>query len=722
MMRMNAPLQTNVLPRRAGGHYVPFTGYKLDSVWLTVGTVLVTIVAFIFTLWGSGWHLAPPLDDTFIHFQYASQLANGHPFQYNTGDPPSSGDSSFIYPFILAPSFLFGLNGQKPLIYADLLNFVAHVAAILLLYSLALKLGGRPLALLSAIFLLLDGRLNYIFLSGMETGLYASALVAFFWVWARDVERGRFIWLALMGALVALLRTEGHVLVSLVCMLTLGYLWRGNRRLGLRYLWLLLPVLAGLIPYAANLAMTGEWQFNTAASKSIWYLPYSPLYEKLSLTAGWAISALKDTYLGLEVGRSPFPLMAAFVAVLGVGVALNGRRYRFLHILLVTTFLGGLALALLLPPIQFNRYYMPYDFIFMLYFAVGLAYIARLAGRAIYAFGDDAIARSGNGSGVSRWPFVWAGVAATVLLLPQFVGYFFALGDSTRDIYYQQMTFSDWVRQNTPAAARIGVNDTGAHKYMTDRYIVDLIGLTNNRLRGAYFSGWGTVFDTLAAMPEKERPGYLLIHPNVFLNGINESIAQSFLTPVYQIKVQNIIITAGGTEVLYKVNWEQALQDPEPTYLLRMGEQPLDRLNVGDLGDEKRHAYKIAGREPSITEPKSTLTTSSYGKKTFSLSESGRGHSGWEEFTVKSVAGKPLTLVSRSRLNTDGDQQVMVLANGKQAGIWKEHNERGGSWQEYEYTIPAEFVTGMQTTVRLDTTFDPGGPGFTSYRYWVYAP
>lgn len=719
---MNAPLQTGVRLPVAGGRQARFARSNMDAVWLTAGTLAVTLTAFIFGLWGSGWHLAPPLDDTFIHFQYAGQLAGGHPFQYNTGDPPSSGESSFIYPFILAPSFLLGLNGQKPLIYADLFNFAAHLGAILLLYKLALRLGGRPLALLSAIFLLLDGRLNYIFMSGMETGLYAFGLVAFFYVWARDVEQGRFVWLAAVGALVALLRTEGHVLVSLACLLTLVYLWRRSRRLEVRYLLLLLPIFAGLIPYAVNLATTGEWQFNTAASKSIWYLPYSPLYEKLSLTVGWAIGALKDTYLGLEIGRSPFPLMAAVVAVLGAGVALNGRKHRFLHVLLIATFLMGIGLALLLPPIQFNRYYMPYDFIFMLYFALGLVSLARLMGRAVYALREDGVARAGNGSGVSRGPFVWVGVAAMVLMLPQFVGYFFALSDSTRDIYYQQMTFSDWIEQNTPADARIGVNDTGAHKYMSNRYIVDLIGLTNNRLRGAYFSGWGTVFDTLVAMPEKERPGYLLIHPNVFLNGINESIAQSFLTPMYSVKVRNIIITAGDTETLYKVNWEQALQDPAPTYLLHKGEQTLDRLNVGDISDEKRHAYKIAGREPSISEPKSTLTTGSYAKKQFSLSESGRAHSGWEEFAVKSTAGKPLTIVSRSGLNPDADQQLLVMANGKQVGVWKAHNERGGSWQEYEYTIPAEFVTGDRTTIRLDATFDPGGAGFSSYRYWVYGP
>ena len=32
-----------------------------------------------------------PLDDAYIHFQYAKQTANGHPYIYNPGDDPTSG-------------------------------------------------------------------------------------------------------------------------------------------------------------------------------------------------------------------------------------------------------------------------------------------------------------------------------------------------------------------------------------------------------------------------------------------------------------------------------------------------------------------------------------------------------------------------------------------------------------------------------------------------------
>jgi hypothetical protein len=37
-----------------------------------------------------------PLDDVYIHFQYAHQLASGQPYRYNPGLPPTSGATSLL--------------------------------------------------------------------------------------------------------------------------------------------------------------------------------------------------------------------------------------------------------------------------------------------------------------------------------------------------------------------------------------------------------------------------------------------------------------------------------------------------------------------------------------------------------------------------------------------------------------------------------------------------
>src|SRR5207248_11677957 len=135
-------------------------------------------------------------------------------------------------------------------------------------------------------------------------------------------------------------------------------------------------------------------------------------------------------------------------------------------------------------------------FIFCFYIAFGIVKLAELAAGIRRPSGDGVTpaGRDVNAYG-PRLPLRAVGAGVGLLLLPQFVDFLFDFGNSARDIYYQQMTFSEWIRKYTPKDARIAVSDTGAHKYLTDRRTIDVIGLTTDSLRVAHFSGWGSVYD-----------------------------------------------------------------------------------------------------------------------------------------------------------------------------------------------------------------------------------
>ena len=47
--------------------------------------------------------LVPALDDSFIHFQYARALADGHPFRYEAGEPRTMGATSALWPLVSRP-------------------------------------------------------------------------------------------------------------------------------------------------------------------------------------------------------------------------------------------------------------------------------------------------------------------------------------------------------------------------------------------------------------------------------------------------------------------------------------------------------------------------------------------------------------------------------------------------------------------------------------------
>ena len=52
-----------------------------------------------------------PLDDVYIHFDFARSIAQGHPFEWTAGNGYSSGATSLVYPFVLAIGYFIGFRG-----------------------------------------------------------------------------------------------------------------------------------------------------------------------------------------------------------------------------------------------------------------------------------------------------------------------------------------------------------------------------------------------------------------------------------------------------------------------------------------------------------------------------------------------------------------------------------------------------------------------------------
>ena len=86
--------------------------------------------------------LSAPLDDTFIHLQYARQIGQGKWLSYNDGDRPSSGASSLLYVVVLGGAHFVGFSGHKLLAFAIILGAGLLGVCSLLGCRLALRLSG----------------------------------------------------------------------------------------------------------------------------------------------------------------------------------------------------------------------------------------------------------------------------------------------------------------------------------------------------------------------------------------------------------------------------------------------------------------------------------------------------------------------------------------------------------------------------------------------------
>jgi hypothetical protein len=121
----------------------------------------------------NGVNISAPLDDTYIHLQYGSQIGEGEWFKYNDDDPVSSGASSFLYVLVLGAARLVGFAGTNLLGFAIVLGAGLFVFAALLGYELGRRLAGERAGLWSGALIAANGAFAWGATSGMEVALFS---------------------------------------------------------------------------------------------------------------------------------------------------------------------------------------------------------------------------------------------------------------------------------------------------------------------------------------------------------------------------------------------------------------------------------------------------------------------------------------------------------------------------------------------------------------------
>jgi len=96
----------------------------LFPLWAATCTLASARSFYGYMLKQTGGEWSAPLDDVFIHFDYARATAQGHPFEWTVGNGYSSGNTSLTYPFVLAAGWLLGFTGR------DLMKWAALVAMV----------------------------------------------------------------------------------------------------------------------------------------------------------------------------------------------------------------------------------------------------------------------------------------------------------------------------------------------------------------------------------------------------------------------------------------------------------------------------------------------------------------------------------------------------------------------------------------------------------------
>jgi hypothetical protein len=367
------------------------------------------------------------IDDAWITYRYAENLADGLGMVYNPGEHVL-GTSTPLYTLILAIVHLFGAPVPAA---SQAIGFVAMLGAVVGIFLLTKQAHSEPAALFAAGLLVSMGSFHQVAAQGMETSLYVCLIVFSFYFLAID----SLYLFALLAALCALTRLDG-LAVGIAGFATY---WLIRRRVPGKAAALYIAL---LIPWALfSFFYFGSISPNSFVAKQV-HNDY-----RLSL---WMVDWLSK--------QPSLPL-----AIVGAGASIANPHTRKVGLALVI-WLVGYVVAYSLARISYYAWYVTPPL-------VALAVLAGVGALAIL-------------ESVLHGRVIQGLVLATLiifLVLPDFRLVQMRLrgdiGIEKADLV--RYDAAHWLRDNLPRNAMIATGGIGEVGYITRNYILDASGLVS---------------------------------------------------------------------------------------------------------------------------------------------------------------------------------------------------------------------------------------------------
>lgn len=502
---------------------MPHVGHMTDRFRFqaipVVAALLVLGVALARQWQATGSLSTVPLDDAYIHYRFADNLANGHGFAFNP-DEPTPGSTSPLWVILLAAGEIAGLS---PIFASKLLGAVSFVACAWLTWHIVVRLLGddvqaKLMATVAGVLVALTGRLVWAALSGMETVAFAAlTLLAL----DRLLDHPLDVSTSALLGLAALLRPEGYLLFFFVVLLSLLSPRPSGTGLSsiLRFSSNIFVFALIISPYALfSFSATGSLLPNTFRANA----------RELT-TAEYLFSYVR--YVGDDNS------VILVLALLGLGMANRDRRLWPL-----ASWAVGFPLfaALLTPNLRHHgRYSIPLIPFYVLLAVAGLRGFAnqigeRLARRAAVVLSAAMLVLGLAGT------YKWSGTFAA----------------DARDIMQMQVTMARWVEANTPRSATLALSDIGAITYLSGRRVIDIVGLVTPDIlpvvsgKPVGLERDQVVFDYLA----RRRPDYVIIIPTWY--PYLASSPGSRLAEVHTVQLDHTPSVGGGDHLrAYHADW-----------------------------------------------------------------------------------------------------------------------------------------------------------------------
>jgi hypothetical protein len=463
-----------------------------------------------------------PLDDAWIHFQFARNLARGDGLSFNPGEP-TSGSTAPLWTVLLAAIYFVG--GDFP-VAGQLLSGICFLVTLVAAYALGKRLAGdRWAAWLAGAVVAVNGRMVWAGLSALETCLFAALSLLAINAHLDDRAAGYYrLRTAALFGLAALSRPEGYLLFALAMVdFSLQVCKSASLQVGWRRLpWLPVGLFAAIVlPYLVfSLRTSGHLLPNTYHAKTVAVFSFD--LDFVSVAA---------RYLILDN-----PLLLPFY-VLGIGALFRQATLLSLWSVglpLVYAFLVDYTMLY-----QHGRYLMPLIPCNAVVGIAGLLEARRLARRRGWRW-------CGSPATLAALIIVLV-IAGTAWRLPTMASLYAWNVDNINQMH---VALGRWAAENTPPGAILALNDIGAITYFSERPVVDLAGLITPEVVPILHS---PDRDALLADFMAERGVvYAIILPDWF-PGL--AARDDVLEEVHRVTLDRNTIVGGETMVVYQAHW-----------------------------------------------------------------------------------------------------------------------------------------------------------------------
>ncbi len=717
---------------------------KIDF-WLfhafSIACVLIAARTFYgYMLLQTGGEWSAPLDDVFIHFDYARAIARGYPFQWSEGNGFSSGNTSISYPFVLAFGYWIGFRGLL------LMKWAAYVACFSVFVFIAMTARlfqpfGRWAKYLLPPFVLSVGALDWSLFSGMENAFHLctwglSLRATCLLVRAAELGKPLIKWALLAGfasALLFLTRPESVVSVGALSAWALLRLREKapDKRFPLRVTVALgAPFAVAFVgQMVANRVFTGEWAAAGAIAKLTINHPYLTPSDKWSEYGRFLKHVvLRNTHRHLGEFNAEHPIPWGWLVPLTALFPLFSKHVRGIAIALWAQVIGWLLLVSMNGQVvwQNERYTMS-----------AVAWLLVLSAMGIAVLLSGAFRRTTVPSKSDRQRLL--GFAMRLSLALAIVGFYYSgqmprmrdqiwfFGRASRNIRDQHIVAGLLLARMKPE--RVLVGDAGALIYASDRPGMDLIGLGGYGdlpFARAGVLGLGASLELIERLPPEARPDVMALYPSWW-----GDLPLIFGKRVMGVPVFGNVICGGSEKVIYLANWAPLERHSRPRFLSE-SERIVDEVDIADLVSERRHHYEYphpaAGfvdfrvlREPPDIPPKNK-NASDPKFPAPDLFDAGRVIApGQAEVMYIHIGNGAHRLVIRSSPETKATLNVEL--NGVSAGrlvfpgpaIQKRQKPEAAAWVELSFPLPK----GLMGEVQLRLTVKDGG--FFNAHVWVIA-